>query len=55
MNIQATYATRIQLGVDGSMVDVSVNANNVWQSKKFIEPICGSIKIRQFRPNSVSN
>lgn len=55
MNIQATYATRIQLGVDGSMIDVSVNANNVWQSKKIIESICGSIKIWQIRQNSVSN
>lgn len=44
MNIQATYATRTQLGVDGSIIDVSVKANNVCQSENLLSPSAARLR-----------
>lgn len=54
MSIQATYTARVQPGVGGSMIDVSVQANDVWQARKLIESIYGPIKVWQIGPNRVS-
>jgi hypothetical protein len=54
MSIQATYIARIEPVVGGSMIDVSFQASDVWQSRKLIESICGPIKVWQMCPNRVS-
>lgn len=50
MSIQATYKARIQPAVGGSMIEVQVQANDVWQARAIIESIYGPIKIWQWGP-----
>jgi hypothetical protein len=53
MSIQATYTARIQPGVGGSMIDVRIQANDIWQAKKLIESLYGPIKLWQLGPTRV--
>ena len=54
MSIQATYTARIQPGIGGSMIDVRVQANDVWQARKLIESLYGPIKCWQQGPTRLS-
>ncbi len=50
MSIQATYKARIQPAVGGSMIEVQVQANDVWQARALIEAMYGPVKIWQWGP-----
>ena len=50
MSIQATYTARIQPAVGGSMIDVQVQANDVFQARQLIESIYGPVKVCQMGP-----
>jgi hypothetical protein len=50
MSSQAMYSARIQPSVGGSMIDVKVQANDVFQARRLIESIYGPIKLWQLGP-----
>ena len=54
MSIQPTYTARIQPAVGGSLIDVSVQANDVFQARKLIESIYGPVKMWQLGPTRQS-
>ena len=54
MSIQPTYTARIQPAVGGSLIDVTVQANDVFQARKLIESIYGPVKMWQLGPTRQS-
>jgi hypothetical protein len=50
MSIQNTYEARIQPAVGGSLINVRVEANDVWQARKLIESLYGPVKQWQLGP-----
>jgi hypothetical protein len=50
MSIQGTYEARIQPAVGGSMINVRVQANDIWQAKALIESLYGPVKTWQQGP-----
>lgn len=50
MGIQATYIARIQPAAGGSLIDVTVQANDVFQARQLIESIYGPVKLWQLGP-----
>ena len=53
MSIQNTYEARIQPAIGGSLIDVRVEANDVWQARKLIESIYGPVKQWQLGPVAI--
>lgn len=50
MSTQSTYKAKIQPSVGGSTIEVSVQANDVFQAKKLIESLYGPVKFWQWGP-----
>lgn len=50
MSIQATYTARIQPASGGSLIDVYVQANDVFQARQLIESLYGPVKVWQLGP-----
>lgn len=50
-----TYSARIQPAVGGSMIDVRVQANDMYQARKLIESIYGPVKSWHMGPERVLN
>ena len=53
MSIQNTYEARIQPAVGGSLINVRVEANDVWRARKLIESLYGPVKQWQLGPTVV--
>ena len=53
MSIQNTYETRILPAVGGSMINVRVEANDVWQARSLVESLYGPVKVWQLGPTVV--
>jgi len=53
MSIQNTYEARIQPSVGGSLINVRVEANDIWQARRLIESIYGPVKQWQLGPTAV--
>ena len=52
--MQATYTARIQPAVGGSLIDVTVQANDVFQARNLIESLYGPVKVWQLGPVRMS-
>jgi len=53
MSIQNTYEARIQPAVGGSLINVRVQANDIWQARKLVESLYGPVKMWQLGPTLV--
>ena len=53
MSIQSAYEARIQPSVGGSLINVRVEANDIWQARRLIESLYGPIKQWQLGPTVI--
>jgi hypothetical protein len=45
-----TYKARISPAIGGSLIDVQVQANDIWQARRLIESLYGPVKQWQLGP-----
>ena len=54
MSIQNSYEAKIQPAAGGSLINVRVEANDIWQARRLIESIYGPVKQWQLGPVAIS-
>ena len=53
MSIQNTYEARISPAVGGSLINVRIEANDIWQARRLIESLYGPVKQWQLGPTVI--
>lgn len=53
MSTQYTYEARISPAVGGSLINVQVQANDIWQARRLIESLYGPVRQWQLGPTQV--
>jgi hypothetical protein len=53
MSFQHSYEARISPAAGGSLINVQVEANDIWQARRLIESLYGPVKQWQLGPTVV--